>query len=154
MRYAYFLFSGAQCISVLNTWSAFSYNGCQISVGPLLSLNIDGFGLNFFEICSLHLSPLVQASIKLSKENQNKGVIYLQCFLSGKSLVLAKLISAFLSSLQYILLQKDFPKSPRTFTIMFDKTTWKKYSLWSAWCSKRELLIHLSFSKLYYWPQF
>lgn len=154
MRYAYFLFSRAQCISVLNTWSACSYNNRQISVGSILSLNVDGFGLNFFEICLLHLSPLVQASIKLSKEKQNKGVIYLQRFLTGKSLVSVKLISAFFSSVQYILLQKDFPKSPRTFTIMFDKTKQKKYSLWSAWYSKRELLIHLSCCKLYYWPLF
>lgn len=150
MKYAYLLFSGTQCISVLNTWSACSYKSHQILVGPLLSLNVDGIGLNFFEICLLHLSPLVQASIKLSKENQNKRVIYLQCFLSGKFLVLVKLISTFFSSLQYILLQKYFPKFPWTFTMMFDKTKWKKYSLWSAWCSKRELLIHLFCCKLYY----
>lgn len=142
------MISGAQCISVLNSWSACSHNSCQVSVGPLLSLNVDGFGLNFFEICLLHLSPLVQASIKLSKGNQNKGVIYLQFFLSGKSLDLVKLISAFFSSVQYILLQKDFPKSPRTFTMTFDETKWKKYSLLSAWRSKRELLIHLSPCKL------
>lgn len=129
MKYAYFLFRGAQCIHVLNTCSAFSYNSRQILVGPLLSLNVDGMGLDFFEICLLNLSPLVQASIKLSKENQNKGIIYLQCFLSGQFLVLVKLISVFFSSVQYILLQKDFPKSPRTFAVMFDKTKWEKHSL-------------------------